>query len=88
MVSTLSREKAGVLQGRQLEVQKTNKKRVSRNAGTGGLANLNFPGEEEEGPRRHSLCSGWGETHSHPGGQPRDVVSLNGGASIFSSWDT
>ena len=83
MVSTLSREKAGVLQGHQLEVQKTKKR-----AWTGGLANLNLPGEEEEGPRRHSLCSGSGETHSHPGGQPRDVVSLNGGASIFSSWGT
>lgn len=70
-----SREKAGGLRGCPLEVQITNEKgRVSRNTGTGGLANVNsdltnFLGEGRKKAEEAEVlfCR---ETYSQPVAQP------------------
>lgn len=90
LVSTVSREEAGALRGRQSEVQKTNEKRQSVQKhwdwmpGQPQQRPHHLPGEVQEGPRRYSLWSG--ATHSQTEELPRAVGSLNGRESLFSRW--
>lgn len=87
-VSTLSREKAGALQGRQLEVQKTNKRRQSVQKqgdwmpGQPQQRPQHLPREVQEGPRRHSLWSG-GRPQPASGTAQRSGVAKRRGVHIF-----